>query len=134
MKHVTELMQRVTWLRLVPALILAMSAVAAPEASAQVPARFYWKTLDDGNAVPLIVNSITGNTNPFDPAHVVVPGASFDATLALTGYAHTFSVFDRSSMSCVPPIPVCGSTRSMAGWRTRTSRSSSTAVWTRRFG
>jgi hypothetical protein len=101
MKHVTELMQRVTWLRLVPALILAMSAVAAPEASAQVPARFYWKTLDDGNAVPLIVNSITGNTNPFDPAHVVVPGASFDATLALTGYAHTFSVFDRSSMAAI---------------------------------
>jgi hypothetical protein len=101
MKHVTELMQRVTWLRLVPALFLAMSAVAAPEASAQVPARFYWKTLDDGNAVPLIVNSITGNTNPFDPAHVVVPGASFDATLALTGYAHTFSVFDRSSMAAI---------------------------------
>jgi Putative MetA-pathway of phenol degradation len=101
MRHVAELMKHVVWLRLVPAMILAMSALSAPNASAQVPARFYWKTLDGGNAVPLIVNSISGNTNPFDPAHVVVPGASFDATLALTGYARTFSLFDRSAMAAV---------------------------------
>jgi hypothetical protein len=101
MRHVAELMKQVVRLRFVPALILAMSALSAPNASAQVPARFYWKTLDDGNAVPLIVNSISGNTNPFDPAHVVVPGASFDATLAIAGYAHTFSLFDRSAMAAI---------------------------------
>lgn len=101
MKHATELTGRTAWLRLVPAFLLAVGAIAAPPTSAQVPARFYWKTLDDANAVPLIVNSISGNTNPFDPALVVVPGASFDATVALTGYARTFSVFDRSAMAAI---------------------------------
>jgi hypothetical protein len=47
---------------------------------AQVPARFYWKTLSGANAVPVIVNSISGNTNPFDHGpHRVTPGANFDA-------------------------------------------------------
>jgi hypothetical protein len=101
MKRVTERINPVAWLRLVPAIVLALGALAAPVASAQVPARFYWKTLSDGNAVPLILNSISGNTNPFDPAHIVTPGANFDGTLALAGYAHTFSLFDRSAMAAI---------------------------------
>jgi hypothetical protein len=101
MRNVAELMRHVVWLRFLPAMILVMGVLSPPEASAQMPARFYWKTLDGGNAVPLIVNSISGNTNPFDPAHVVVPGASLDATLALTGYARTFSLFDRSAMAAI---------------------------------
>jgi hypothetical protein len=44
---------------------------------------------------------MTGNTNPFDPALTVTPGANFDATLAMTGYAHTFSLLDRSAMAAV---------------------------------
>ena len=87
------------WLWMVAATVLAMGALSPPQSLAQVPGRFYWKTLSGASAVPVIVNSISGNTNPFDPAHVVVPGASFDATVALTGYAHTFSVFDRSAMA-----------------------------------
>ena len=51
--------------------------------------------------MPLIVNSMSGNTNPFDPAHTVTPGANFDATLALAGYARTFSLFDRSAMAAI---------------------------------
>jgi len=101
MKHVTEPMQRGAWLRLVPALVLAMGALVASPASAQVPARFYWKTLSGGNAVPLIINSISGNTNPFDPANIVTPGGNFDATMAIAGYAHTFSLFDRSAMAAI---------------------------------
>jgi hypothetical protein len=31
----------------------------------------------------------------------VTPGANFDATMAMTGYAHTFSMFDRSAMAAV---------------------------------
>ena len=81
--------------------ILAVGALCAPPASAQVPARFYWKNLSGGSAVPLIVNSMSGNTNPFDPAHTVNSGANFEATLALAGYAHTFSLFDRSTMVAV---------------------------------
>jgi len=81
--------------------VLAMAALCPQQALAQVPARFYWKTLSDGNAVPLILNSISGNTNPFDPALTVTPGANFDATMAIAGYAHTFSLFDRSAMAAI---------------------------------
>ena len=51
--------------------------------------------------MPVIFNSISGNTNPFDPANTVTPGANFDATMALTGYAHTFSLADRSAMAAI---------------------------------
>lgn len=76
-------------------------SLVATAVTAQVPARFYWKSLSDGNGVPVIVNSISGNTNPFDPAYIVTPGANFDATLAIVGYAHTFSLFDRSATAAV---------------------------------
>ena len=93
--------RRVARLRLALALVLAMGALCPTQALAQVPARFYWKTLSGANAVPLIVQSISGNTNPFDPAHTVTPGASFDATLGLVGYARTFSLFDRAAMAAI---------------------------------
>jgi len=70
-------------------------------AAAQVPARFYWKSLSDANAVPIIVNSLSGNSNPFDPSHTVMPGGKVDATVALAGYAHTFTLADRSAMLAV---------------------------------
>src|SRR5512136_151324 len=94
-------MKPVACLWLVVATMLAMGALCPPQTLAQVPARFYWKTLSDANAVPVIVNSVSGNTNPFDPAHTVTPGASFDATMALAGYARTFSLFDRAAMAAV---------------------------------
>jgi hypothetical protein len=59
------------------------------------------KTLSNANAVPLIFESISGNTNPFDPAHTITPGANFDATMALAGYARTFTLFDRSAMAAI---------------------------------
>ena len=88
-------------LRLALALVLAMGALCPTQALAQVPARFYWKTLSGANAVPVIFQSISGNTNPFDPAHIVTPGASFDATLGLVGYARTFSLFDHAAMAAI---------------------------------
>jgi len=94
-------MKPVAWLRLVFATMLAIGMLCPPQALAQVPARFYWKTLSGANAVPLIVESISGNTNPFDPAHTVTPGANFDATLVLAGYARTFSLFDRAAMAAI---------------------------------
>ena len=81
--------------------MLVMAAFCPPQALAQLPARFYWKSLSDANAVPLIVESLSGNTNPFDSAHTVTPGADFDATMALTGYARTFSLFDRAAMAAI---------------------------------
>jgi hypothetical protein len=89
------------WAHWAAVAVLAMAALCPQHALAQMPARFYWKTLSDGNAVPLIANSISGNTNPFDPAHIVTPGGSFDATMAIAGYAHTFSLFDRSAMAAI---------------------------------
>ena len=89
------------WLRWVVAMTLAVGALCPPQALAQVPARFYWKTLSDANAVPLIYQSMSGNTNPFDPSHTVTAGANFDATLAMAGYAHTFTLLDRSAMAAV---------------------------------
>jgi hypothetical protein len=85
----------------VAAAMLAVGALCPPQALAQVPGRFYWKTLSGGNAVPLIYESISGNANPFDPALTVAPGASLDATMALAGYAHTFSLLDRSAMGAI---------------------------------
>jgi hypothetical protein len=80
---------------------LAIGALFSLHALAQVPGRFYWKTLSDANAVPLIFNSISGNSNPFDPSHNVTPGAKFDATLVMAGYARTFSLFDHAAMAAV---------------------------------
>ena len=83
------------------AALLALAALFPPQVLAQVPARFYWKSLSGGNAVPVIFNSISGNSNPFDPANTVAADAEFDATMALVGYAHTFALFDRSAMAAV---------------------------------
>lgn len=83
------------------AALLALAALFPPQVLAQVPARFYWKTLSGGNAVPVIFNSLSGNTNPFDPSNLVEPGAEFDATMALAGWAHTYSLFERSAMGAI---------------------------------
>jgi hypothetical protein len=82
------------------AVLLCAGAAVAP-AAAQMPARFYWKSLSGANAVPLLVESMSGNTNPFNPALTVTPDANFDATLAIAGYARTFSLFDRSAMAAI---------------------------------
>jgi hypothetical protein len=89
------------WLRWVLAATFAAGSVCPPQAIAQVPARFYWKSLSGANAVPVIVNSVSGNTNPFDPARIVVPGSNIDATIATVGYARTFSMFDRAAMAAI---------------------------------
>jgi hypothetical protein len=83
-------------------LVLVATGVLLPlQAMSQVPPRFYWKTLSGANAVPLIVTSMSGNTNPFDPSHLVTAGADFEGTLALAGYARTFTPFDRAAMGVV---------------------------------
>jgi hypothetical protein len=87
--------------RWVVLMMLALGTFSPLQALAQVPARFYWKSLSGGSAVPLIVESISGNTNPFDASHTVTPGASFDGTLSLFGYARTFTLFDRSALAAI---------------------------------
>jgi len=96
-----ERSSRVSGLTLALASVLVIGALWPSQASAQVPPRFYWKTLSGANAVPVIVNSMSGNTNPFDPSHLVSPGANLDATLAIGGYARTFTLLDRSALVAV---------------------------------
>ena len=101
MRKVKSYRKPVACLWVFVAAMLAVGVLCPQQTLAQVPARFYWDTLSDSNAVPLIVESVSGNTNPFDPAHTVTPGADFDAVLALPGYARTFSLFDRSAMAAI---------------------------------
>ncbi len=86
--------------RLAAALIVC-GAVFTSTASAQLPARFYWKTLVGTNAVPVLGMSVSGNTNPLDPAHTVLPGANVAATLAIGGYAKILPLFGRSALIAV---------------------------------
>jgi hypothetical protein len=81
------------------ALVLLFVGLLGPlQAFAQVPPRFYWKTLTGANAVPLIGTSMSGNT---DPSNRVNEGAEFEGTLALAGYARTFALADRAAMAAV---------------------------------
>ena len=63
---------------------------------AQVPPRFYWKSLSGANAVPVIFQSLSGNANPIDPAHVVSADADVDANVVVAGYAKMLPLFDRT--------------------------------------
>lgn len=101
MKYNHHPMKPVSRLWWAVAVTIALGALLTPPALAQMPGRFYWKTLSGANAVPLIFNSMSGNTNPFDPAHLVSPGANVDAEMVLAGYAHTFTLFDRAAMIAI---------------------------------
>jgi hypothetical protein len=86
--------------RLAAALILC-GAVFTSTASAQLPARFYWKTLMGSNAVPVLGMSLSGNANPIDAANTVLPGANIGATLVIGGYARVLPLFGRSALVAV---------------------------------
>ena len=67
--------------------------------------RFYWKGLNGTNAIPVIGSSLGGNANPVDPSHNVVPGADFEASMTMAGYARMLPVFKRSAMiSIIMPM------------------------------
>jgi len=70
-------------------------------ANAQVPPRFYWKTLQGMNAVPVIAMSVSGNTNPLDPSYNFDPSASVSAEVAIAGYAKMFPVWNKAAMLAV---------------------------------
>jgi hypothetical protein len=94
-------MKPVTWLWVIAALMFVAGTLWPSQTRAQAPARFYWKTLSGTNAVPLIFESVSGNTNPFDPARSVSADADIDATMALMGYAKFFPLFDRTTMAAI---------------------------------
>lgn len=81
-------------------LVLAMNWPGAAHGQGD-GARFYWKGLVGTNAVPVIGNSLGGNANPFDPSQFVVPGANFEATMSMAGYAKMLPVGKRSALVSV---------------------------------
>ena len=86
---------------LAAAIVWTVVAVSATPSFGQVPPRFYWKSLTGARAVPLIGMSLGGNASPVDPAHTVLPKASFEGTVAIAGYAQTFVLFDRAALVAV---------------------------------
>ena len=88
-----------------PWIFIAVAALmfAGVAANAQVPPRFYWKTLQGMNAVPVIAMSVSGNTNPLDPSHIFDPSvsASLSADVAIAGYAKMLPVWNKAAMLAV---------------------------------
>jgi hypothetical protein len=83
------------------ALFIVMLCVSISTMAQGDGARFYWKGLMGTNAVPVIANSMEGNTNPFDPSYNVIPGAEFEAVMGMPGYAKFLPVGKRSAMVSV---------------------------------
>jgi hypothetical protein len=106
------------------AALLALAALFPPQVLAQVPGRFYWKSLSGGNGAAVVLNSMSGNTNPFDPSNRVEPGAEFDATMALVGWAHTYTLGDHAAVGAIllPMGHVSGTTTVGGLSSTQTSR------------
>jgi hypothetical protein len=104
-------MRPVAPLRWFPAVLVALCALLPRGAEAQ--ARYYWKSLDGANVVPIIFETLSGNANPADPAHIAVPGSNISGTLAIAGYARMFSLFDRGAMAAliVPMGHISGEAR-----------------------
>lgn len=67
--------------------------------------RFYWKGLMGTNAIPVIYNSMSGNANPMDPSHQVVPGSNFEAITTMAGFAKMLPIRKRAAMvSLIVPM------------------------------
>lgn len=98
MKNIKNPMKSVNWLQLAIVMMLAAGLFCPPLAQAQLPARFYWKSLTGAQAVPVVFESLSGNTNPFDPAHNIMTDANFEATMTMMCFAQTFPLFDRAAM------------------------------------
>ena len=96
--------------------ILALTILGPTVAFAQIPPRFYWKSLAGGNAVPVIFQSLSGNANPMDPAHVVSDDAAIDANVVMVGYAKLLPLFDRTlTLAVLQPMGRISGEATIAG-------------------
>jgi hypothetical protein len=101
--------------RLVAA-IFVLAALCPMAAQAQVPARFYWKSLAGANAVPVIYQSISGNANPLDPAYVRSADASIEASMVVAGYAKVLPMWDRTvTLAFLEPMGRLSGTSTIEG-------------------
>ena len=81
--------------------VVILGMFGSMAANAQVPPRFYWKTLQGTSAVPVIALSVSGNVNPLDPSLILDPSASLSADVAIAGYAKMFPVWNKAAMLAV---------------------------------
>jgi hypothetical protein len=96
--------------------MVALAIICPLSALAQVPPRFYWQSLSGANAVPVIFQSLSGNANPVDPAHVVSPGSSVDANVLVAGYAKMLPLFDRTlTLAVLEPMGRISGNTSVGG-------------------
>jgi hypothetical protein len=96
--------------------ILTLVIISPMFALAQIPPRFYWKSLSDANAVPVIFQSLSGNANPMDPAYVVSPNSSVDANVVVAGYAKMLPLFDRTlTLAILEPMGRISGNTTVAG-------------------
>lgn len=99
--------------------ILALTILSPLLALAQLPPRFYLKSLAGANAVPLIFDSMSGNSNPLDPAHVVSADAEIDSSILIAGYAKMLPLFDRTlTIAVVEPMGRISSSSVIDGYST----------------
>ena len=102
--------------RHIAAALVALTIICPMVARAQVPPRFYWKSLAGANAVPMIFQSLSANANPIDPAHVVSPHSSVDANVLVAGYAKMLPLFDRTlTLAILEPMGRISGKVSVAG-------------------
>jgi len=95
---------------------VALAVIYPAFALAQVPPRFYWKSLVGANAVPVIYQSLSGNANPIDPAYVVPTDGQVEANVAVAGYARMFALFDRTvTVAILEPMGRISGEASLAG-------------------
>lgn len=68
-------------------------------------ARFYWKGLVGTNAIPVIGSTMGGNANPLDRSNTVIPGANFESSTSMVGYAKMLPFGKRAGMvSLIVPM------------------------------
>lgn len=95
---------------------VGLTIVGPTFALAQIPPRFYWKSLAGANAVPVIYQSLSGNANPMDPADFVSADADIDANVALVGYAKLLPLFDRTlTLAVLEPVGRISGETTIAG-------------------
>jgi hypothetical protein len=98
------------------ATIVALAMLCPMFALAQVPPRFYWKSLAGANAVPVIYQSLSGNANPIDPAKIVSANSSVDANVVVAGYAKMLPLFDRTlTLAVLEPMGRLSSETTVTG-------------------
>lgn len=96
--------------------LVALAALGTLPAFAQIPPRFYWKSLAGANAVPVIYQSFSGNANPMDPADLVSGNAAIDANVAMVGYAKLLPMFDRTlTLAVLEPMGRISGETTIAG-------------------